>query len=348
MYNKHYKKFGDSRIYMINSVNLNSSLLSRSNQTNSSNISRIAQKAFQGISDSFGSVASLLGRVLTELKEDVIDVFLLVFYPSKLSLKEIKKAGVLSDENKEAVISFKYPSHLAIACGKLNRAGILTQETFTSFRNETYPVFFQWISQVISDLKDYGILTPENYVTVSNHRNPHRSVHALARLDRIGILTQENFAVIMQHPDPYTSANALVCLHRAGIYNEDNRTALIQYQHREYVCDVLCILYKAGILNQENFDAVCLSRVLYYVHRDIIALDRDGILNRNNFSGLLQRGDRLDNALRSFNFWNRLHHVANNAINNNQSAHTASVHQSVSVSAIKLKEKYSSLSFEIS
>lgn len=395
MYNKYYKKYGDSQIYMIDSVNLNSSLLAPSPQANGSSISRAAQKAFQGISDSFASLATLLGRVLTALKEGLIWVYLERFDYEKNSFRKkglliLKDAGILTQEIFTATRQHQKPIDLARAIESLNRAGILTQENFTDICNHQKPIE---LAKALESLNRAGILTQGNRTAVCQHQSPFELATGLLHLHRGEILTQENFTDLCNHREPSILAIALESLHGAEILSQSNRSTVCQHQRPYELTTVLSRLHQRGILTQENMTAACDHQHIEVLFFAINMIDAAQNLNQNSFTELLQRPVLLNQQTYN-DFWlrspqflpnvagdfdNVFQHLINLSaqanpeeairayadqliahvphafdfngaliINNNQSTHTTSVHASVSVSAIKLKEKHRSLSFEAS
>jgi len=292
------------------------------------------------------------------------------------ALSYLQRAGILIQENRVLVAAHATPGRLAWALSCLQQAGILTQENFALVAAHVNPGD---LTLALSCLQEVGISNPENRALVAAHAAPGHLELALSSLQQAGIVTQENFFLVAANANPGSMASVLFHLQKAGILNQENR-ALVDAHANPYDLErALSYLQQARILTQENFALVaahgnprvlakvlfCLQEVGILIQRSFAALvapnhtalltieayDRiwsripNHLLTTANFQRLLTAAGRANPMVGLERLRDQIlgvedarEHVVN--FNPSQSTHTASVHKSVSTSALKLMRSY--------
>ena len=164
-----------------------------------------------------------------------------------------------------------------------------------------------------------GILDQENRALVAAHAAPGHLELALSSLQQAGILTQENFFLVAANANPRSLESAFSYLLRAGILNQENFAALVAPNH-------------AALVTNEAWRIIW-SRIPNH------------LLTTANFQRLLTAAENANPRAELQRIVNQIlgvqagaGHAA--AFNPSQSTHTASVHESVSASAIRLRNRY--------
>lgn len=208
-----------------------------------------------------------------------------------------------------------------------------------------------------------GVEAQANFNALLGHEDPRRIAYALNEIQRnaIEIFHDANFPadrnVIVGHYNPEIVANALVAAQRRGLLSgvnaQTNREIIKSHNSIVVLNRALWLLYQEpGLLNQENFN------LLIQYSPTLLEFETASHLWGNipnygisphNFAEIINlcqtHIENIQAGQQAFiAYVNRVllgRRGARQALNNNQSTHTASAHQSVSESAIKLKQRYS-------
>ena len=252
-----------------------------------------------------------------------------------LLLHLIDEAKILTQENFERILAHPEPLALFKTLQSLEAAGILTQENFAVLRLKCFDKP-SVVANAFSSLQAAGILTQASIEGIQYHVAPMKFMELFEPLHNSNILTQENFEVIRQHPCPIEFILALRILSRVDILNQANLKKLqsLSVSALQVLADAILKLYIADILTQENFMAVFNHKVLLM----------PGIWNRipeqtitlEIFNELIRKADQENPEEQISAYIDSLVII----INDRQSTHTASVHASVSESAIRLLNLY--------
>ncbi len=276
--------------------------------------------------------------------------------PSNLdsALSHLQLAGILNQENFVLVVSAQdAPFSLAMALSNLLEAGILNPENIVLVAAHAAP---SHLARALFNLQRAGILNPENIALVAAHAAPMHLDSALSKLQRAGILNQDNFLLFAAHAAPSDLAFALSYLQRAGILNPENIARVAAHAAPDHLASVLFCLLEARILNQENFAALVTPNhaalMTNEAYEIIWGRIPNHLLTTDNFRILLTAAERVNPIAELERVRDHIlgvqvgiEHVVN--FNPRQSTHTASVHKSISASAVQLMKRYgSSLSLE--
>jgi hypothetical protein len=172
------------------------------------------------------------------------------------------------------------------------------------------------VTRCLKTLHQSKLLTKENFNAVKEHNSPSNLADALSELKKAHLLTQEYFKVIKEHGNLVSLSSALIAFDRARLLTSENFERLIQPQN-----NILLTLRMGG--------------------GDII-WDRipPHLLTQAVFEELI-RGALLENPPAEIEQYINNLLLDNGAeFNDGQSTHTASIHHSVSTSAIKLWDRY--------
>ncbi len=96
----------------------------------------------------------------------------------------------------------------------LKRAGIFTEGNCNAVTTHAAP---DDLARALSNLQEARILNQENFVLVAAHARPANLAYAFSNLLEAGILNQENFVLVAAHVRPANLGSALFNLQRAGI-----------------------------------------------------------------------------------------------------------------------------------
>lgn len=258
------------------------------------------------------------------------------------------------------------PKFIALVLASLNTAGLLEQalahiQAITSHQD---PNIVAW---ALITLNTAGFLNSEhaqaNLHAMIHHQCPGTVVSALNSLNDQGLLSSEqaqaNFQAVTSHQDPTLIARGLTILNTEGLLNEKygqaNRQALV---NNPEVVGMLYILQRANLLNllndeqkQTYFDEVIThKRILNQINWNHIPLY---LLTAVHFTALINlcvhhQGDIEAGGQAAQDYVDDLIRVPQereeNALNQAQSTHTASVHLATDLTAWLLQHRYAELS----
>ena len=237
----------------------------------------------------------------------------LVGHQQSLSAAEaiitLHTAGLLTGDNRDAVLGHQYPIQLAELLIAPHTRGWITGDAAQANRDavlgQRYPIHF---SQVLGILNISGLLTGDaaqtNFNTVAGHQDIYQASRVLSLLNRAGLLTgnaaQANF-------------NAVMITHSALLLHTETYRLWGRSPDHRLTPERFAALIEICQQPTENL-AAGLALVIAYINHEILV-------------GANEQDLRLNQALR---------------LNNRQSTHTASIHQSVSESATRLMARYGS------
>jgi hypothetical protein len=291
-----------------------------------------------------------------------------------VALTFLQTVGLLTEEsaqaNFNAVAGHQLPDKVAAALHCLPKAGLLTRESAQANRDAV--VGHQKLYEVaiaIESLHSDGLLAgasaQANRDAVAGHQDPFGVARTLKTLQTAGLLTgasaQANRDAVAGHQDPFGVALALKLLQTAGLLTgvsaQANRDAVAGHQNPDKVTHALEALQTAGLIaarneqSQTRFDRlISYSNILCSTETHML-WDRipTHALTEVHWNSIIQicRANQVNPVVGQLHFTryvNReLLHINPNqpqALNGGQSTHTASVHQTVSESAIRLNTRY--------
>jgi hypothetical protein len=194
-------------------------------------------------------------------------------------LQFLKRAGIFTEGNCNAVTTYANPDDLALSLSDLQEARILTQDNFELVADHVNPCD---LAEALSCLQRDGVLTQDNFELVVTHANPDRLATALSCLQRQGVLTQDNFELVANHANPDSLARALSSLQRAGILDQENRALVANHAAPSGLSLAFLSLDIARILTQDNFELVASHAVPSRLADALSCLQRAGILDQEN------------------------------------------------------------------
>ena len=291
------------------------------------------------------------------------------------ALRNVKSSGFLTGDraqaNFDAIVAHHYAEEPAEAFEILKTEGFLTgdraQANFAAVVGHRDSIH---VALGLRILKAQGLLTGEraqvNFDAVATHLFPDSVLDALIFLRNAGLLrgdrAQANFDTLVTHPFLASVINLLLILSNAGLLTVDgaqaNFNAVVANVHLGGFIDAIRVLNTAGLLTgaagQANFDAVAITyaAVLFHNH-EFWAVFPVGRPTAAEFQVILniaqqhvqdpttgQRAFRAYVATNILGINVQQQAAAQPGFNLRQSTHTASVHASVSESAIHLFDLY--------
>jgi hypothetical protein len=288
------------------------------------------------------------------------------------ALRLLHNAGLLTGDvahdNRDAVVGHQSPWLVASALVELHRAGLLTGDAAQANRaavaGNQNP---DRIAQILVKLNGAGLLSGDaaqvNRLAVARHQNPGWIVDAFAVLNDARLLTgavaQINFSAVARNQHPHAVAFSLIMLNDAGLLTGDvaqiNRAAVAGHEDAAPVAAALDLFNAAGLLRgdvaQANFDALIrYSAILLHIAITELwmAIPSD-LFTPAQFAALIEICQRhVDNPAAGrdlvITYINRellgLNDAEAPGLNDGQSTHTASVHQTASESATRLSNSY--------
>ncbi|PJD96359.1 MAG: hypothetical protein CK423_01425, partial [Legionella sp.] len=189
----------------------------------------------------------------------------------------------------------------------------------TCIRQEDNLSQFDRMLRSFSDLKKAELLTQENFTLAVNHPDPGSLALALFYLRKASILTQANFTLVANHPDLQRLNSVLFDLTDSRILTQENFAKLTAPNHTVLISEesrrLIWSRIPLALLTQAYFDRLVIaSEDAYPIVALQIVLYQILASNLMNVLGV---------------------HPGHAVFNQAQSTHTASVHRSVSESAVR-------------
>jgi hypothetical protein len=282
------------------------------------------------------------------------DNFEKIIWDDELDVVQLlHQAGILTQKNFDWGTSGVYQArNRSGALVSLQHAGMLTQTNMNLLRRHVRRHANPRLECSIIHLHHYEILTPENLNSVLASKNPDCLASALVILHQAEILTPENRNSILASLEPANFfASALVALHKAQLLTRENRNLLRVQQKSRILAMVLEYLNQANILTQTNLEALltpvhaallsdrAMNAVWYRMtRRHLTPANFQRLLTASEHDNPLQELERVTNDI--IGIVPRALGAPMRDFNGEQSTHTASVHRSVSESAIRLRDAY--------
>lgn len=193
----------------------------------------------------------------------------------------------------------------------LYQSKLLTEKNFNTVKNHRP---FTDLTRALMKLKEAKILTQDYFDFVECHF-PSKFAELLINLKAINCLTPEHFNAIKQHNDPSNLTSALIAFNSVQLLTAENFERLFQPQN-----NILLTLRIGKYIIWDRLPPHLLTQPVFeeLIRRALLANPEDEISQYIN--SLLD-----DNEV---------------TINKKQSIHTASIHRSISESAIKLWNRY--------
>ncbi len=292
------------------------------------------------------------------------------------SLSLLSEASLLTgdsaSDNRNAVARHRDPSDVAQALSVLRKGNLLTGDSGSDNFNAVVKHQYSWtVAKALLVLSEanllVGDLASDNRNAVARHPRPWSVARALSVLSAANLLTGDsasyNHNAVATHQDPWAVGQSLALLREANLLASDsasdNFNAVVSHQSTEALYSALGCFVDAEALNQIN-----LTQLIAYTP---ILLGNEGTrdcwdriparaLTQQHITAIfdLCRQHQADEANARIVFENYVYRevllqdlVRDDAIapviNGAQSTHTASVHQSISQSAINLMLAYETL-----
>lgn len=163
-------------------------------------------------------------------------------------------------------------------------------------------------------------------------------------LKNTGLWTQDNFYTVEAHAAPDSLAEALCALQNASIFTELNVRMLVEHEFLSVLARALSKLQLAGILTQANFTTLLHPSHINLLNnnRTIWVLMPPHSFTQRNFDRLIQASEQANAFEAIQRVFDQIigRNTRSRTINEAQSTHTASIHRSVSESALRLKASY--------
>lgn len=276
------------------------------------------------------------------LHEDIENVQLVFAHANPVeaarALVSLKYSYNLTDENRAVIAHNPDPVRVAQALNHLDSSGLLNDFTRAIVSNYLDPYF---ISDTMVLLDNAGLLFDDvlQIIAASSHLCPNALVafnhDTLPSLRLRRILTKENFIEIFTHPNLKQLNTIINHLANAGILTQANFDALLSPQlwllSSQDGYDLVWSQIPMHPWTQPSFDQLCQ-----------LALEDDplGALAAFTHDLLVLQPIEFEIVAPHVDVGQQVNpnHVL--VLNDNQSTHTASVHQSISESAARLWQRY--------
>ncbi|MDF1827586.1 MAG: hypothetical protein P1U39_04855 [Legionellaceae bacterium] len=252
------------------------------------------------------------------------------------ALKILSEADLLAGDgaqaNRDAVAGNPNPCEVARALKILSEAGLLAGDGAQANRDALMPLNnIGYINLAFNALRTAGLLAGDgaqaNFTAVVGHQYPHGVASSIVTLDAVAFLTEANFNAVIGHQDVRAVAEALKILMDARLIG-------------------------AGIeQSQERFNRLTTYQAILFdgTTRALWGRIPSHALTEARWNRIMQicRANMVNTAIGRQRFTNYVHRELlemevhqQQAFNTGQSTHTASVHQTVSETARKLKARY--------
>ena len=279
------------------------------------------------------------------------------FYPEILK-KVLKEKSEISFDDAWDVCEFF-----------LKKSNFLQRNAFSSTRrfcNSTLFIAFKMLQA--EGLAEGGACNPY-FRSIANHPHPDKLVQAYSALQKAQIsdMLVINQALLSKHPMPHAFVPLLCLLSELGLLKpemiEYNCQLLVEQKNPQILCYILKKYQKAGLLQnnkaQEFFDELIRYSSILIGDRDTCniwkGLSPNKLTTEKHCEWIRLIAEHVDEPAQGravfLNIMNDIIFMTlpmnmtpeNNELNREQSTHTASVHATVSESALKLWHRYGSL-----
>jgi hypothetical protein len=280
------------------------------------------------------------------LRAEILDQENLIYIVNHTDLKDLKDAlklcyenQLLNNKNFQILASYTNVKDVISMHNILHRRHLFNLKNFQKMIEHKD---YEYFGAIVCFLSKNNLINQATFDISANHTDTESLYFILHDLDRNKILNEHNFLLTIQHANPQQLYKTVTCLYERDLLDAKSKNFLSIINHPDSTS-----LYK--ILER-----------LYPLRR----LEQDYLNDCFQFCSMLNdASDRLPQNLWTMPVFNQLitfckENNAKNKINKYvneliqdenkrnfnpmQSTHTASVHASVSLSALKLAEQYSS------
>lgn len=208
-------------------------------------------------------------------------------------------------------------------------------------------------------LKNANLFNQARVTAILNHERIDELEYTCENLLTAGLFNEQYLNDVINSHSPANLASAFATLNRLGLLTPKNRQAVMRLKIRALKATVWIMnqLPATEPFNQNNIDRLVKNTNFIYLFNKhgVMNFIPDDAFTQAHFDGLFnaytRANDNNQDALAAMRAYvtnrilnNRPNHA--NAVNAQQSTHTASVHQSVSESAIRLRKKYPFVSLD--
>lgn len=273
-------------------------------------------------------------------------------------LSTLDAAGALNPVTRANVLHRKYAEgvNLDLSFQALKRAKIDTKDNLLALLQHSDP--YQ-VSKIFEILVIHGFYTPKLRAAILARTKIKPLLYSISLMEKEKFLSHDLLNLTLAHAEPDDLIYTLNIFKKAGLLNIDNRNRTVELTSIKPFTDIVVYLINAGqLLNQTNLNRLFENPgfVIALVNspiRDNVPTD---LLTQTHFDDLfalyMQTIDNPDQAVAAIrNYINNTILRINepnqiNTVNTHQSTHTASVHESASQSARRLKETYPNIEIE--
>ncbi|MBV9576030.1 MAG: hypothetical protein JO149_05360, partial [Gammaproteobacteria bacterium] len=254
-------------------------------------------------------------------------------------LIQLNKAGILTPENRDRIKEIHEHDAREEKINLFSKAGMLTQDTFNAIydrrQNEIMP-----IENILLELVRAGgsaFATKENYETIKDIHIADRYfiVRLLNELNKANVLNSDTRSFAREHASRGLGFfySFVAMINNAFLFNNNDPSA-----------NILEALRHVAILNSQEFH-VMISRVPGHLINQIL-FDNIFVICNNGALTAAQKMTSLNNYINQLIPHNENQVPEVRPINDSQSIHTASVHNSVAASLTRLKKRYHGIDVE--
>lgn len=267
--------------------------------------------------------------------------------PQKLAnaFKFLHQAGICFDDLEHILAKHRKPYKLAQALRKLHQNGILKLSQIKAVAKHSN---FSGMADALCILNENNILTEKTQRKLRSQSNPSVLARVFCYFNKMNMLIEENYSILAQYKNLEKFSYCLNIFDEAGILTYENVNWAGKHPKLGNLVQICRLLNDAFLLNQNNFDA--LVNPIHHVLLDTWAFNNIWaripyhLLNQLHLQGLFNASEQaapLDALvdMREIILRDR----ADRIFNASQSTHTASVHRTVSKSAIELQRTYANM-----
>jgi hypothetical protein len=285
-----------------------------------------------------------ISRHEREQLEDILEAF-----------KTLKEANLLTPENVKIICDHKHPFNINAAFKMLKKDNILTPDNIKIISKNLWP---DVIISAFKMLKEENLLTLEIIKIISDHKQSFGIHSAFKMLKKSNILTPGNIKLIINHLFPDIIASAFKTLVTANLLTPGN-IRIICDNKKPFVVDfAFKTLKEVNLLTPDNIQFLLNNPEILLPLKlrnrcdgnNLFSILPNHLITQEVFDNLIQICNI--NKVQNGNINVALEHYIEQLLvrasrdrgepllNNSQSTHTTSVHQSSSASAKKLSEYY--------
>lgn len=273
----------------------------------------------------------------------------------------LRSIGSLNIDTLNIALKHTTLNPVAKVLDKLAKAGLLSREyVVKTLGHPDIPL----LESAVTELESAGLLNQPYIDDTFENDQPHLYANALALLKKNQLLDNETREYVKKHSKIIFVRDLIRLLDRANLMIADNLNRSIQFVNTTGLLNVLN-KFDDEALNQDNIEFLFghMPFLQTLVDNDITLDIRQNSISTAQLMLMfdlynqhtVEERERINNMMQYATIINQLRYDTDedenpydsdsddNPINRAQSTHTASVHRSVSASAMKLKKKYPDL-----